>query len=229
MTEPRKPTKTCRATILVVDDDASVRVALSRLLQSVGYRVETFASAADFLERAPRRGRGCIVLDIKMPTTNGIELQRQLRAADIDLPVIFLSAHVDVPLTVIAMKGGAIEVITKPFDEDQLLDAIRNAIEADNTREAQRIETERMKQRLEALSPRERTVMSLVVTGMLNKQIAAALGISEKTVKVHRAHVMAKMQVRSLPDLVRIADRLGLVPDIPVPTPTDSDTLKQLA
>ena len=229
MTEPRKTTKTCKATILVVDDDASVRVALSRLLQSVGYAVETFASAVDFLERAPRRGRGCIVLDIRMPVTDGIELQRQLHAAGIDLPVIFLSAHVDVPLTVNAMKGGAVEVITKPFDEDQLLDAIRSAVELDDARERQQVEYQDARQRLNAMSPRERTVMSLVVTGMLNKQIASVLGISEKTVKVHRAHVMTKMQVSSLPELVRIADRLGLVPDIPVTTPGHADTLKQLA
>ena len=177
---------------------------------SVGYRVETFAGAAEFLERAPRTVRGCIVLDVKMPVTSGIELQRQLGAAGIDLPVIFLSAHVDVPLTVNAMKGGALEVIIKPFDEDHLLDAIRNAVEQDRMRDRQRIEDEQLRQRLDAISPRERTVMSLVVTGMRNKQIAAVLGISEKTVKVHRAHVMTKMQASSLPDLVRIADRLGL-------------------
>ena len=217
--------KTQTATVLVVDDDASVRVALSRLLMSVGYRVETFAGAAEFLEKASRTARGCIVLDVKMPVTNGIELQRQLGGAGIDLPVIFLSAHVDVPLTVNAMKGGALEVIIKPFDEHQLLDAIQNAVEQDRMRYLHRIESVQLRQRLDAMSPRERTVMSLVVTGMLNKQIAALLGISEKTVKVHRAHVMTKMQASSLPELVRIADRLGLAPDIPVSDPKPADSL----
>jgi FixJ family two-component response regulator len=214
-----------KATVLVVDDDASVRVALSRLLMSVGYRVETFSGAAEFLERAPRNARGCIVLDVKMPVTNGIELQRQLGGAGFDLPVIFLSAHVDVPLTVNAMKGGALEVIIKPFDEHQLLDAVEKAVEEDRIRYVHRIEGMQLRQRLDAMSPRERTVMSLVVTGMLNKQVAAVLGISEKTVKVHRAHVMAKMQASSLPELVRIADRLGLAPDIPVPDPSKADSL----
>lgn len=228
MTPVRKQMRMHTATILVVDDDASVRVALSRLLMSVGYRVETFAGAAEFLERAPRTVRGCIVLDVKMPVTNGFELQRQLGAAGIDLPVIFLSAHVDVPLTVNAMKGGAFEVIIKPFDEDHLLDAIRNAVEQDRMRDLQRIENEQLRQRLDAISPRERTVMSLVVTGMRNKEIAAVLGISEKTVKVHRAHVMTKMQASSLPDLVRIGDRLGLRPDIPVHNSVQANPLKQL-
>ena len=211
--------RTHKATILVVDDDASVRVALSRLLVSVGYRVESFAGAAEFLERAPRTVRGCIVLDVKMPGTSGIELQRKLGAAGIDLPVIFLSAHFDVPLTVNAMKSGALEVIIKPFDEDQLLDAVRNAVEHDRVGNLQRIQIDELRHRLDAMSPRQRTVMSLVVTGMLNKQIAAVLGISEKTVKVHRAQVMTRMQASSLPELVRIADRLGLVPDIPVESP----------
>jgi FixJ family two-component response regulator len=208
--------RTQKATILVVDDDTSVRVALSRLFTAVGYRVETFAGAAEFLQGAPRTTRGCIVLDIKMPVTTGLELQRQLGASGIDLPVIFLSAHVDVPVTVNAMKEGAFEVITKPFDEDRLLDAVRDAVAHDHTQDVHRLENEQLRQRLQAMSPRERTVMSLVVTGMLNKQIAAVLGITEKTVKVHRAHVMTKMKASSLPDLVRIADRLGLTPDIPV-------------
>ena len=168
------------------------------------------------------------MLDVKMPVTNGFELQRQLGAAGIDLPVIFLSAHVDVPVTVSAMKGGAFEVIIKPFDEDHLLDAVRNAVEQDRMRDLQRIENEQLRQRLDAISPRERTVMSLVVTGMRNKEIAAVLGISEKTVKVHRAHVMTKMQASSLPDLVRMGDRLGLRPDIPVHNSVQANPLKQL-
>jgi RNA polymerase sigma factor (sigma-70 family) len=212
-----------RPTILVVDDDASVRVALSRLFTSVGYAVETFSGAAEFFDRAPRSAHGCIVLDVKMPVTSGIELQRQLGTAGFDTPVIFLSAHADVPLTVKAMRGGALEVITKPFEEDRLLDAVRNAIGQDQERHQQRTENEQLHQRLQTITSRERTVMSLVVTGMLNKQIAAALGISEKTVKVHRAHVMAKMHASSLPDLVRMADRLGLVSDISVPVPDASD------
>ena len=200
-------------TILIVDDDASVRTALSRLFTSVGYRVETFDGAADFFDRVLHGKHGCILLDVKMPATNGIELQRQLTEAGIDMPVIFVSAHVDVRLTVDVMKAGALEVITKPFQEDVLLDAVRRAIAQDEVHHLARLEIDQLRQRFGTLTARERTVMSLVVTGMLNKQVAGMLDVSEKTVKVHRAHVMRKMRALSLPDLVRMADRLGLTPD----------------
>ncbi len=203
-------------TVFVVDDDVSVRRALGRLFLSVGLRAETFAGAAEFLARAPGSEHGCILLDIKMPKATGIELQQLLKDAGIEMPVIFLSAHADVPLSVRAMKDGALDVITKPFEEHILLDAVHRAIGLDEIRFLERLEYQRLRQRFDTLTPRERTVMSLVVTGKLNKQVASLIGTSVKTVKVHRAHGMAKMQAASLPDLVRMADRLGLPGDIPV-------------
>lgn len=202
-------------TVFVVDDDASVRRALARLFASVSLRVETFAGAAELLVRAPGTEHGCILLDIRMPKTTGLELQRQLKDAGIELPVIFLSAHVDVPVSVRAMKEGALDVITKPFPEDLLLHAVHRAIAWDETRQRERGEYQHLRQRFDTLTPREQTVMSLVVTGKLNKQVAALIGTSVKTVKVHRAHVMAKMRAASLPDLVRMADRLGVARDVP--------------
>ena len=197
-------------TVFVVDDDASVRRALDRLFTSVGLRVETFAGAAELLARAPGGEHGCIVLDVKMPKTTGLELQQQLEGAGIVMPVIFLSAHADVPLTVRAMKTGALEVFTKPFQADVLLNAVHRAIAIDEVRRRERAEYDQLRQRFDTLTARERTVMAQVVTGLLNKQVAANLGTSEKTVKVHRARVMAKMAATSLPELVRMADRLGL-------------------
>jgi FixJ family two-component response regulator len=197
-------------TVFIVDDDASVRKALVRLVISAGLRAEAFASAAEFLARSPGGEHGCLLLDVKMPRTTGPELQRQLAENGIDLPVIFVSAHVDVPLTVRAMKDGAFEVLTKPFQDDVLLEAVRQAIARDDQRHRDRAEFEELRQRFETLTPKQREVMALVVTGMLNKQVAARLGTSEKTVKVHRAQVVVKMRASSLPDLVRMADRLGL-------------------
>jgi RNA polymerase sigma factor (sigma-70 family) len=197
-------------TVFIVDDDTSVRKAISRLVASAGLRAEAFASAADFLARSPRGEHGCILLDVKMPVTTGLELQRQLAENGIEMPVIFVSAHVDVPLTVRAMKDGAFEVLTKPFQDGVLLDAVRQALARDEQRHRDRAEFEELRQRFETLTPKQREVMALVVTGMLNKQVAARLGTSEKTVKVHRAQVVAKMRASSLPDLVRMADRLGL-------------------
>ena len=197
-------------TVFVVDDDASVRRALDRLFTSAGLRVETFAGAAELFARAPGGEHGCIVLDVKMPKTTGLELQQQLEGAGIVMPVIFLSAHADVPLTVRAMKTGALEVFTKPFQADVLLDAVHRAIAIDEVRRQERVEYDQLRQRFDTLTARERTVMAQVVTGLLNKQVAANLGTSEKTVKVHRARVMAKMAATSLPELVRMADRLGL-------------------
>ncbi len=197
-------------TVFIVDDDASVRKALVRLVISAGLRAEAFAGAAEFLARSPGGEHGCLLLDVKMPRTTGPELQRQLAENGIDLPVIFVSAHVDVPLTVRAMKDGAFEVLTKPFQDDVLLEAVRQAIARDDRRHRDRAEFEELRQRFETLTPKQREVMALVVTGMLNKQVAARLGTSEKTVKVHRAQVVVKMRASSLPDLVRMADRLGL-------------------
>jgi FixJ family two-component response regulator len=202
-------------TVFVVDDDASVRRALARLLSSVGLRVESFPGAAAFLERAPQGERGCILLDVRMPTTNGLDLQRELTSRGIDMPVIFVSAHADLPVTVRAMKAGALEVLTKPFEDEALIAAVKHALARDDARHAAFLEQEQLRERFATLTNRERTVMSLVVTGMLNKQVAGLLGTSEKTIKVHRAQVMAKMGAASLPDLVRMADRLGLTPDLP--------------
>ena len=204
-------------TVFVVDDDASVRRALTRLFTSVGIRVETFAGAADFIARRPGNEHGCLLLDIKMPTTTGLELQQQLEGAGISMPVIFLSAHADVPVTVRAMKDGALEVFTKPFQADALVAAVHRAIAVDAERRHERTEYGLLRQRFDTLTPREQAVMGQVVTGLLNKQVAGIMGTSEKTVKVHRARVMAKMEASSLPDLVRMADRLGLPSGSPKP------------
>ena len=199
-------------TVFVVDDDASVRKALARVFASIGLRVELFGSATEFLARAPTGEHGCLVLDIRMPATTGIELQRQLDSAGIALPVIFLSAFTNVPLTVTAMKGGAVDVLTKPLEDYELLDAVQRALAIDKARHAERTEHDQLVKRYETLTPRERTVMKLVVLGHLNKQVAAEMGTSVKTVKVHRARVMAKMHAASLADLVRMAEHLR-VPD----------------
>ena len=195
-------------TVFVVDDDASVRTALTRLFISVGVHVEVFAGAADLLARGPRDEHGCVLLDIKMPGVTGIELQQQLKEAGIDLPVVFLSAHADVPLTVRAMRGGALDVVTKPFREHTLLDAVHEAFALDARRHDALSDYEQLQQRYERLTPREQTVMSLVVAGRRNREVASLIGTSVRTVKVHRGRVMEKMQAPSLPDLVRMADTL---------------------
>ena len=195
-------------TVFVVDDDASVRTALTRLFISVGLHVEIFAGAGEFLARAPRDEHGCVLLDIKMPGMTGIELQQQLKEAGIELPVVFLSAHADVPLTVRAMKGGALDVVTKPFREHTLLDAVQEAFALDARRHRELSDYEQLQQRYDRLTPREQTVMSLVVTGRRNREVASMIGTSVRTVKVHRGRVMEKMQASSLPELVRMADTL---------------------
>jgi FixJ family two-component response regulator len=197
--------------VFVVDDDVSVRESLELLISTIGWQPETFASAQEFLSRPRTTVPCCLVLDVTLPGLNGLELQQRL-AERTDLPIIFITGHGDVPMTVQAMKAGAAEFLTKPFKDDVLLDAIRSAIE--RSRAALRLDAEMRAIRncYESLTPREREVMALVVSGLLNKQVGGELGISEITVKAHRGQVMRKMKADSLPDLVTMAARLGLRP-----------------
>src|SRR5450432_1332193 len=188
--------------VYVVDDEAAARSAMESLLQSVGLRVETFGSAAEFLRRETSDAPCCLVLDVRLPGMSGIELQRTLTLAGVNIPIIFITGHGDIPMSVEAMKAGALEFLTKPFRGQELLDAIHNALERNRaTREDEGRHAE-LRRRLDTLTPRERQVMQLVITGLLNKQIGAELGASERTIKIHRAQVMRKMGADSLPDLV---------------------------
>jgi len=198
------------AMIFVVDDDASMREALQRLLRSVGLQVTTFASAHEFLHHRGADVPGCLVLDVRLPGLSGLDLQHELATAQLDLPIIFITGYGDIPMTVQAMKAGAVEFLTKPFRDQDLLDAIQHALERDRLARAQRVEMAELRGRFAALTPRERDVFGLVVTGLQNKQVAAALGTSAITIKRHRAQVMHKMRVTSLAELVKIADHLGL-------------------
>lgn len=204
------------ALVYVVDDDASVRKALSRLIASVGMTVRTFSSADEFLEDDLHDLPACLVLDVRMPGLSGLDLQRELRTAGRSLPIVFISGHGSVTMTVRAMKDGAVDFLEKPFDEQRLLDAIREGIQRAVRDHAEAAEQTELRHRIETLTPREREVFSLVATGILNKQIGGVLGTSEKTVKIHRARVMKKMQASSLAELVRLADRAGdLLPKVP--------------
>jgi FixJ family two-component response regulator len=198
--------------VFVVDDDSAVCTALKRLIRSVGIEALTFTSAGDFLRATRPDVPGCLVLDVRLPDLSGLNLQEKLTTAKIDLPIIFITGHGDIPMTVRAMKGGALEFLTKPVKEQDLLEAIQRGIEQHRHQLAQRAEACELQRRYDSLTPREREVFPLVTSGLLNKQIAAELGASEKTIKIHRAQVMQKMKAESLAHLVRLAEKLGLAP-----------------
>ncbi len=202
------------ATVFIVDDDRSVRTALARLMRSAALRAETFASAKEFLQREHPDGPGCMVLDLSMPGSTGLELQQDMAAADIDLPIIFLTGHGSVPSSVKALKSGAVDFLEKPVDDDLLLSAIKDAVEGNVRTRRNRAQLSEIQERVARLTRRELQVFRLVVQGKLNKQVAVELGMSEKTVKVHRSRVMQKMEADSLAELVRVAERAGeLSPD----------------
>ncbi|MDP2895445.1 MAG: response regulator transcription factor [bacterium] len=205
--------KAAEPIVFVVDDDASVCKALDRLIRSVGLKAETFPSAKDFLRREPHNGPSCLVLDIRMPGLSGLDLQRELAAKDYSIPIIFITGHGDIPMSVQAMKAGAVDFLPKPFSDQELLDAIHAALEKDTLAREERAELSNIQRRIGSLTPREHEVFVRVVTGMLNKQIAWELGASEKTIKVHRARVMEKMGVQSVAELVHLAEKAG------IPTP----------
>jgi FixJ family two-component response regulator len=197
--------------VFVVDDDAAFRESLTNLLRSVGLRVEAFASPHAFLERKRADGPGCVVLDVRLPGLSGLDLQKRLAEDPLGHPIVFVTGHGDIPMSVQAMKAGAVEFLTKPFRDQELLDAVQRALERDRAACEQRAEADQLRARFDLLTPREREVMGRVVAGLLNKQIARVLGTSEATVKIQRHHVMQKMKAGSVADLVRMADRLGLL------------------
>ena len=196
--------------VFIVDDDLSVRRSTERLIRSAGFKVLTFTSAREFLANQRPQGPACLVLDVRMPGLSGMDLQRELTQSGIHIPIIFITGHGDIPMSVRAMKAGAVEFLTKPFRSRSLLEAVRAAIETDRSANKARSETGELRQRYEQLTPREREVMALVVAGQLNKQVASELSTTERTIKFHRAHIMQKMGVESLADLVRMAEKLGV-------------------
>src|SRR6201990_7578 len=199
------------STVLVIDDDVELRNSLGRLLRSVGFVSQLFASVSEFLKSDPPEGPSCLVLDVRLPGQSGLEFQRELAAADIQLPIIFITGHGDIPMSVQAMQGGAIEFLTKPIRDQELLDAIQLGLTRDRVRRENEGALADLRRRFAALSPREREIMIQVARGRLSKQIAGDIGIAEATVKVHRSRAMHKMNARSLPELGRMADKLKLV------------------
>jgi FixJ family two-component response regulator len=198
-------------TVFIVDDDAQMRESLRNLIRSVGLRVELFASGQEFVQSQHPDAPGCLVLDVRMPGLSGLDLQKQASEAGLEIPIIFITGHGDIPMSVSAMKAGAVEFLTKPFRDQDLLDAIQQALERSRKAREQLAATEELRRRFALLTPREREVMERVVAGLLNKQIGAELGTSETTVKIHRHQVMEKMRADSLPELVRMADKLGII------------------
>lgn len=203
------------STIVVIDDDPDLRASVGRLLRSLGIDVQLFASTSDFLKSEPPDCPTCLVLDIRMPGESGLDLQRELVAANREIPIIFVTGHGDIPMSVQAMKRGAIEFLTKPFRDQDLLDAIQHGLASDRARRESERDLADLRQRFQSLSPREREIVILVARGRLSKQIAYDIGIAEATVKVHRSKAMQKMKAGSLPELGRMADKLKLVPDAP--------------
>jgi len=206
MNKPFKPT------VFIIDDDASIRKSLSRLLRSADYTVETFPSAEEFLRREHFDGIGCLLLDVQMPGLSGTDLQEELSRAAYSMPIIFITGHGNIPMSVQAMKKGAVNFLAKPFDDEELLQGVREALEKDRKAKAGRAEVHDALRCIEQLTPREQEVLRYVITGMLNKQIALKLGIAEKTIKVHRGRVMEKLGVDSVAELVRLAEKAGIKP-----------------
>jgi FixJ family two-component response regulator len=199
-------------TVFIIDDDRGMRQSIQDLVESVGLHAESFATSGEFLKRKRTNDPSCLVLDVRLPQMSGLDFQRQLAETGMQIPIIFVTAHGDVPMSVRALKSGAVEFLTKPFRDQDLLDAIQQALQRDRAEQEQQAEINDLQERYSALTAREQQVMALVVSGMLNKQIASEIGASEATVKIHRGNVMRKMKAGSVVDLVRMADRLKLSP-----------------